>query len=299
MNGGLAAMYPSRRSSFRQRFACHPLGRIGIGVLVVLSLLALLAPVLAPYSPVDTDLSVVRQPPQAGHWLGTDELGRDVLSRLLYGARVSLSVGLAAVILSTLIGFGFGLLSGYAGGITDNILMRLIDGLLSIPTLVLVIAIQSLGTQGLTSVVLVIAGTSWMQVARLVRTEFLGIKQRTFIKGAIAAGTTQWNLVFRHIVPNCLATVIVIATLDIGHAIVTEAALSFLGMGIPPHEASWGNMLMGGQRSILAGVWWITLFPGAMIVITVLATTLVGDAIRDSLDPLAARKKVFAAEERT
>ena len=292
-------MYDSRTTSFPQRLGRHPLARIGFTILTILSLAALLAPILAPYSPVDTDLTVVRQPPQPGHLLGTDELGRDVLSRLLYGARVSLLVGLSAVLLSTIIGFSFGLLAGYAGGITDNILMRTIDGLLSIPTLVLVIAIQSLGSQGLVSVVLVIAGTSWMQVARMVRTEFLSIKQRTFVKGAIAAGTSQRNLIFRHIVPNCLATVIVLATLDIGHAIVTEAALSFLGMGIPPHEASWGNMLMGGQRSILASVWWITLFPGSMIVITVLATTLVGDAFRDSLDPLAARRKFRQAEERT
>ncbi|GMB01114.1 ABC transporter permease [Pelosinus sp. IPA-1] len=275
--------------TFWQRFFLHKIGNFGLGILVLFTLLAIFAPIIAPHSPVDTNLEVVRQAPQAGYWFGTDELGRDVFSRLLYGARVSLLVGISSVLLSTTIGLGFGLISGYAGGILDNIMMRLVDGLLSLPSLILVIALQSFGKQGLWSVVLVIAATNWMQTARLVRTEFLSMKQRPFVKAAVTTGTSDWNLIFRHILPNCLASVVVLATINVGHAIVTEAALSFLGLGIPPHQPSWGNMLMGGQRSILAGCWWITFFPGVMIVATVLAVNFVGDAIRDALDPLSLR----------
>lgn len=275
--------------TFWQRVFLHKIGNFGLGILVLFTLLAIFAPIIAPHSPVDTNLEIVRQAPQYGYWFGTDELGRDVFSRLLYGARVSLLVGISSVLLSTTIGLGFGLISGYGGGILDNIMMRLVDGLLSLPSLILVIALQSFGKQGLWSVVLVIAATNWMQTARLVRTEFLSMKQRPFVKAAVTTGTSDWNLIFRHILPNCLASVVVLATINVGHAIVTEAALSFLGLGIPPHQPSWGNMLMGGQRSILAGCWWITFFPGVMIVATVLAVNFVGDAIRDALDPLSLR----------
>ncbi len=278
-----------KQQTFWQRFLLHRIGNFGLGIIVIFSLLAIFAPLIATYSPLDTNLSAVRQAPQTSYWLGTDELGRDVFSRLLYGARVSLLVGISSVLLSTTIGLGFGLLSGYAGGIVDNIMMRLVDGLLSLPALILVIALQSLGKQGLWSVVLVIAATNWMQTARLVRTEFLSMKQRPFVKAAVVTGASDLHLIFRHILPNCLASVVVLATINVGHAIVTEASLSFLGLGIPPHEPSWGNMLMGGQRSILAGCWWITFFPGMMIVATVLAINFVGDAIRDALDPLSLR----------
>lgn len=274
---------------FWQAFLRHRVGRCGLMVLLICVGLALLAPVLAPYSPVDTNLVAIRQVPGFSHIMGTDELGRDIFSRLLYGARVSLLVGISSVFLSTTIGLGFGLVSGYAGGMIDNMMMRIVDGLLSLPTLVLVIALQSMGKQGLWSVVMVIACTNWMQTARLVRTEFLSIKGRPFVKAAVTTGTSDWNLIFKYILPNCLASVVVLATINVGHAIVTEAALSFLGLGIPPHEPSWGNMLMGGQRSILTGCWWITFFPGAMIVMTVLAINFVGDAIRDALDPLSFR----------
>lgn len=274
----------------------HKLGMAGLTIFIIMSVIAVLAPLIAPHSPVDTNLNLVRQPPQFGYWLGTDELGRDILSRLLYGARVSLLVGVCSVFLSTTIGLGYGIISGYAGGYIDNVMMRLVDGLLSLPTIVLVIAVQSIGQQSLGGVVVVIALTSWMQTSRLVRTEFISIKQRAFVKAAAVGGASDWRLIYRHILPNCLATVIVLATINIGHAIVTEAALSFLGLGIPPHMPSWGNMLIGGQRSILAGCWWITLFPGLMIVITVLALNFLGDGIRDALDPLSIRVKKSANE---
>ena len=278
-----------KQYGFWQRFFLHKIGNCGLGILILFTLLAIFAPVIAPHSPIDTNLQAVRQSPQSASWLGTDELGRDIFSRLLYGARVSLLVGISSVLLATTIGLGFGLASGYAGGIVDNIMMRLVDGLLSLPTLILVIALQSLGKQDLWNVVVVIAATNWMQTARLVRTEFLSVKQRPFVKAAVITGTSNLKLIFRHILPNCLASVVVLATINVGHAIVTEAALSFLGLGIPPHQPSWGNMLMGGQRSILAGCWWITFFPGMMIVTTVLAINFVGDGIRDALDPLLLR----------
>lgn len=279
-------MVEAKRAGFWKRLYYHRIGKWGLVILIIYTILVLAAPLLATHSPVDTDLTVVRKPPQLSHLMGTDELGRDIYSRLLYGGRVSLMVGVASVLLSTTIGLAYGLLSGYMGGIFDNILMRIVDGLLSLPTLVLVIALQSLGKQGLWSVVLVIACTTWMQTARLVRIEFLSVKQRSFVKAAVAGGASQWNLAMKHILPNCLPSIVVLATLNIGHAIITEAALSFLGLGIPPHQPSWGNMLMGGQRSILAGCWWITLFPGLAIITTVLAVNFVGDAIRDALNPL-------------
>ncbi len=270
---------------FKSRFARHRIGRAGSLLLIIFALMAICAPMLSPYNPVDVDLTAVRQPPGQEHWLGTDELGRDIWSRLLYGARVSIAVGVASVLIATTLGMGYGIISGYLGGYTDTVLMRIIDGLLSLPSLLLVIALQAFGKQGLWNVILVIAMTNWMLTARLVRTEFLSIRERPFIKAAIAVGSTQANLIFRHILPNCLPSVAVLATISVGHAIVTEAALSFLGLGIPPHEPSWGNMLMDGQRSILQGAWWITFFPGIMIILTVLSVNLVGDALRDALSP--------------
>lgn len=279
------------RTGFWRRLWRHKAGHWSMAVLMGLILLALAAPIIASHSPVDTDLSAVRQPPSTLHWLGTDELGRDIFSRLLYGARVSLTVGFCAILLSTVVGLLFGFISGYFGGIIDNLLMRLVDGLLSLPTLVLVLALQALGTQSLWNVVMVIAFANWMQTARLVRTEFISIKQKAFVKTAVTTGTTDSKIIIRYILPNCMPSVIVLATINVGHAIVTEAALSFLGLGIPPHLPSWGNMLIGGQRSILLGNWWITLFPGLMIIGTVLAVNFVGDAVRDALDPLSVYRK--------
>lgn len=256
-----------------------------------MALLAAFAPFLAGISPVDADLYSVRQAPSAAHYFGTDELGRDVFSRVLYGGRVSMAVGILSVALATTLGLLYGVASGYAGGYVDNALMRILDGLLSLPSLVLVIALQAVLGQGLYSVIWVIAATSWMQTARVVRTEFLAVKQRPFVQAAVVGGATNAVLVWRHILPNCLPSVVVLATMSVGHAIVTEAALSFLGMGVPPHLPTWGNMLMGGQRSILVGAWWITFFPGACIVFTVLAINFLGDAIRDALDPVEREKR--------
>ncbi len=279
------------RTGFWLRLWRHKFGHWSMAILVLLVLLAIAAPVIAPHNPVDTDLSAVSQPPSILHMLGTDELGRDIFSRLLYGARVSLTVGFGAVLLSTVVGVLLGFISGYFGGIIDNVLMRFVDGLLSLPTIVLVLALQALGDQNIWNVVLVIAFANWMQTARLVRTEFLSIKQKPFVKAAVTTGTKDSNIMLRYILPNCMPSVIVLATINVGHAIITEAALSFLGLGIPPHLPSWGNMLIGGQRSILLGNWWITLFPGLMIISTVLAVNFVGDAVRDALDPLSMYKK--------
>lgn len=274
----------------RERFYRHKMGHLGAILLALMAALALFASYLGQYDPAATNLTLVRQPPSGLHLLGTDELGRDVLSRLLYGAKVSLLVGIASVLLSTTLGVTYGIVSGYLGGRIDSVMMRLVDGLLSLPTLVLVIAFQALGQQGLWNVILVIACTSWMQTARLVRTEFMSIKQRPFVDAARVLGTSDWQIIIRHILPHCLASVVVMATINVGHAIMTEAALSFLGLGIPPYQPSWGNMLMGGQRTMLAGAWWITVFPGLAIVVTVLAINFIGDALRDSLDPRTAMR---------
>ena len=283
--------------AFWKRLVRHRLGQGGLIVLAIMLLLAAAAPLLAAYSPIDAVLAAVRQPPNGMHLFGTDELGRDIFSRLLYGARVSLAVGIASVALATTLGLLYGVVSGYTGGLADNALMRLLDGLLSVPTLVLVIALQALSGQGFQSVIGVIAATSWMQTARIVRTEFLAVKQQPFVQAALTCGASDGTLIWRHILPNCLPSVVVLATMSVGHAIVTEAALSFLGMGIPPHLPSWGNMLMGGQRSILAGAWWITFFPGCFIVLTVLAINFLGDAVRDALDPLGGKGNFGAKGE--
>ncbi|MDR1702514.1 MAG: ABC transporter permease, partial [Sporomusaceae bacterium] len=225
-------------NNFWRRFFRHRAGNISLIFLITAAIFTFAAPYLPLASPTDTNMSAIRQAPQSAHLLGTDDLGRDILSRLLYGGQVSLLVGLSSVFIATTAGILFGLLSGYAGALIDTILMRIIDGLLSIPTLVLVVVVQSVSSPGLLSVVLVIAATTWMQTARIVRTEFLSVKQRPFVKAALACGASDFKIVFRHILPNCMASVVVLATINVGHAIVTESALSFLGMGIPPHQPS-------------------------------------------------------------
>lgn len=254
-------------------------------VLAVLSAAVVLAPLLTGYNPVSVDLAAVCKPPGGSHLLGTDSLGRDVLSRLLYGGRVSLLVGFVSVAITTTVGVAYGALSGYLGGKADILLMRVLDALLSLPSMLLMLVIQALAGAGLTNLMLVIGFTSWMQTARMVRAEVISLKQRDFVKAARVIGVPWWRIIARHMVPHCTPTVVVVATLGVGHAIMSEASLSFLGLGIPPHEPSWGNMLMGGQNSILAGAWWITLFPGLAIVCTVLSLTYTGDYLQALLSP--------------
>ncbi|WP_236719667.1 ABC transporter permease [Neobacillus mesonae] len=255
--------------------------RFIVGYLLLLLILTVFAQVVTSFDPQAVGLSSILQPPNAVHLFGTDELGRDVLTRLLYGGRVSLAVGLAAMLISVVIGAGYGAVSGFVGGIIDRVMMRVLDTLISIPSILLMIGIQVLLPRNLVTVVLVIGLTSWMPIARLIRAEILSLKGEIFIQASAVVGASPLQLLTRHLLPQCLPTITVMSISGVSHAILAEATLSFLGLGIPPHEPSWGNMLTGVQNYLLSGVWWIALFPGLLITLTVLAVTFLGDILQD------------------
>ena len=259
-------------------------------VLFILVFGAVAAPVLTPYSPVKADLINNLQPPfwveggSMAHPLGTDTFGRDSFSRLLYGARVSLSVAFLALLIAGTIGTSIGLLAGYAGGWIDSVLMRFVDMVLSLPTLLIALAMAIALGPSFTNIVLVIGFLIWPRVARLIRGETMLVKQQEFVRYARAVGVPGWLIVIRHVVPNVMATILVAATLEIGHVILVEASLSFLGAGIPAPEPSWGVMISDG-RALIATGWWIALFPGLAIVASVITFNTLGDWLRDVLDP--------------
>jgi peptide/nickel transport system permease protein len=263
---------------------------LGLIVIAGTIAMAVLAPALSPGDPVKNSLIDRLTPPMwtAGgstrHPLGTDTLGRDVASRLLYGARVSLIVGLAAVVIGGLLGVVLGLLSGYYRGLTDDALMRLGDVQLAFPVLVLAVAVLAVLGASLANVILVLGVTGWITYARIVRGETLSLRQREFVEAARALGATDGYLIRRHILPNVLPPVTVVATFSVARTIIAEASLSFLGLGIPPPAPSWGAMLDEGRNYITTG-WWLALFPGLAILLLVLGINLVGDWLRDQLDP--------------
>lgn len=249
--------------------------------LLILLFVTLLAPILTPYDPLSVGLMKILQPPTVEHLFGTDQLGRDVLTRLLYGGRVSLAVGAAAMLIAVAFGASYGVISGFLGGITDRIMMRVLDALLSIPSILLMIGIQVFIPASFLSVVVVIGMTSWMPIARLIRTEILSLKGEVFVQASVVVGASSTQLLIRHLLPQCLPTIIVMSISGVSHSILAEATLSFFGIGIPPHEPSWGNMLMGSQSYLLSGAWWIALFPGLLITFTILAITFLGDMLQD------------------
>ena len=258
----------------------------GLITVFVLYLLALLTPLIAPHDPaVQNDLLGERLlAPSGTYLLGTDQFSRDILSRVLYGARVSLSIGFVAVGISITIGVLLGAIAGYVGGRVDTVLMRLVDMVLSIPRLVLLIAIIALFEPSIFLIIAVLGLTQWPQTTRIVRGEVLSLRERDFVQAGRALGFSGPRLVLRHLVPNSLAPVIVAATLGIGDTIVLEAGLSFLGLGVQPPTPSWGTMVADGRDNLL-GAWWISTFPGLAIVLAVLAFNLAGDGLRDALDP--------------
>jgi peptide/nickel transport system permease protein len=269
---------------FWKRFSRNKLAVIGGIIVAVLFFVAVLAPLFSPYDPNDIDRKHILEPPGLHHLLGTDDLGRDVLSRMIWGAQISLSVGFVAVGISIIIGMTFGSLSGYYGGWADRIIMRLIDIMLSIPTFFLILAVIAFIGSSIWNIMIIIGLTSWMGVARLVRAEFLSIKEREYVLAAKAVGASNMRIIFRHIMINSLAPVLVSAVLGIAGAVLVESALSFLGIGVQPPTPSWGNILTLGKDNMEIA-WWLSVFPGLAILITVLGYNLLGEGIRDALDP--------------
>jgi peptide/nickel transport system permease protein len=263
-------------------------GGIVVGILV---LVALLAPALAPWDPNRLDTKKVLDPPSKSHWLGTDQLGRDVLSRVLYGSRISLAVGFVSVGIATVIGTLLGAAAGYHGGMIDGIIMRLVDLMLVFPRFFLLLAVLAFLQPSIWTIMAVIGLTGWMGVARLVRAEFLTLREREFVIWSESIGASALRVVFRHILPNAIAPVLVAMTLGIPAAILTESGLSFLGLGVQPPYATWGNILNDGKDSIEIA-WWMTLYPGLAILITVLSYNLFGEGIRDALDPRLRQSRV-------
>jgi len=267
-----------------------PLGAASALILCGLVVVAILAPVLAPYDPYKFNLNerglpIRLQPPNAKFLCGTDPLGRDVLSRIVYGSRVSLIVGFASVAIGTLLGTLLGLVSGYWEGGVDQVLQRAVDTMMALPGIVLALAVVSVLGQSLTNIILVIGLVIAPGTSRVVRGTVLSIKQNTFIDAAYAAGATPWRIVLRHILPNAFAPILIIASVWLGNAIVIEAALSFLGLGTPPPTPTWGGMLSGEGRRNLETAPYLAIFPGLAISIVVLAFNMLGDALRDLLDP--------------
>jgi peptide/nickel transport system permease protein len=267
------------------RTFCRNQLAVGAGVVVsLLVVLALLAPLLAPWDPNRPDTKRILDPPSRSHWLGTDQLGRDVLSRVLFGSRISLAVGFVSVGIATLIGILLGAAAGYHGGTVDGLIMRLVDLMLVFPRFFLLLAVLALLRPSIWTIMTIIGLTGWMGVARLVRAEFLTLREREFVIWSESIGAGTLRVVFRHILPNALAPVLVAMTLGIPAAILTESGLSFLGLGVQPPYATWGNILSDG-KDVLEIAWWMTLYPGLAILVTVLSYNLVGEGIRDALDP--------------
>ncbi|MFO7766329.1 MAG: ABC transporter permease [Pelovirga sp.] len=266
-----------------QRFRRNRMALVGAAIVLVMFLMAAAAS-FTSVDPAAIDVSKSLQPPSWEHPLGTDDLGREVLVRMLYGARISLLVGFVAVGISTLIGIVCGALAGYYGGWVDAVMMRFVDIMLCFPAFFLILAVIAFLDPSIWNIMIVIGLTSWMGVARLVRAEFLSLRQRDFVLAAQALGSSDSRLIFRHILPNALSPVLVSATLGVAGAILTESALSFLGIGVQPPTPSWGNMLIIGKQT-LGSAWWLSVFPGLAILITVLGYNLLGEGIRDALDP--------------
>lgn len=257
---------------------------LGLAIVLGMSLAALLAPLIAPYDPNSLHLQNILEPPSSRFWLGTDRLGRDVFSRLLFGGRISLWVGFVAVGISISIGTVLGLISGYFRGWLDEIIMRAVDIMLCFPSFFLILAVIAFLEPDLTNIMVVIGLTSWMGVTRLVRADTLSLREREFVAAARLAGSPTSRILLRHILPNALAPVLITATLGVAGAILVESSLSFLGLGVQPPTASWGNMLMEG-KAVIESAPWLSVYPGLAILITVLGYNLLGESLRDMFDP--------------
>lgn len=266
----------------------NPLALAGFIIIATILLLALLAPLIAPYDPDAIDVKAILLSPSPDHLMGTDGLGRDVFSRMLYGARISLLVGIVAVGIATLIGVVLGAIAGFYRGFVDVVIMRLVDVMLSIPTFFLILAVIAFLTPSIWNIMIVIGLTSWMGVTRLVRAEFLSLRNREFVMASETLGARDSRLIFIHLLPNSLTPVIVSSVLGVASAVLVESGLSFLGLGVQAPQASWGNILTDGKEYIQFA-WWLSLFPGLAILITVLGYNLLGEGLRDALDPRSSK----------
>ncbi|MCX5899755.1 MAG: ABC transporter permease [Proteobacteria bacterium] len=262
----------------------NPLALCGFCIVLFLLTCAVFAPVLAPHDYKEVNVRAILAPPGPGHIFGTDELGRDVLSRMMYGSRVSLAVGFVAIGIATLIGVILGAISGYYGQWIDSCLMRLVDIMLCIPSFFLILAVIAFIGQSIWNIMAIIGLTSWMGVSRLVRAEFLSLKEREFVQAARASGAGDLRIIFSQILPNAMAPVFVSAILGIAAAVLIESSLSFLGLGVQPPLPSWGNILTSGKDN-METAWWLSVFPGCAILITVLGYNLLGEGLQDVLNP--------------
>ncbi|MGH7318940.1 MAG: ABC transporter permease [Candidatus Rokuibacteriota bacterium] len=289
MNGSRAASLTLAWRFAALRVEGFPL--IPTAIIVILALVAIFAGILAPYNPEIGNLGDRFRPPawQAGgserFLLGTDHLGRDVLSRLIYGARVSMVVGFTAVVVAGILGTGLGILSGYLGGWVDQVIMRVTDTWLALPALTFAIFLAAVVGPSEMNIVIILGAVYWTRYARVIRGEVLSLRERDFVRLAIVAGCSKRAIMRRHILPNVLNSAVVLGTLMLGVVIVTEAALSFLGVGEPPPKPAWGLMLADGKKGLMAGYWWLTVLPGCCIMLMVLSANLLGDWLRVKLDP--------------
>jgi len=271
-------------SEFQYRLAGNRMALAGGIIVVILFVVSLAAPWLAPYDPLAIDLTRILAPPTWQHLCGTDQLGRDVLSRMIWGAGISLKVGFVATGIAVVIGALLGALAGYYGGWWDMVIMRLVDVMLCFPTFFLILAVIAFLEPSIWNIMIIIGATGWMGIARLVRADFMSLKERDFVTAARVLGASDTRIIFRHILPNAMTSILVAATLGVAGAILTESALSFLGIGVQPPTPSWGNILTAGKDNIDIA-WWLSLYPGLAILITVLGYNLLGEGIRDALDP--------------
>lgn len=267
-----------------------PLLVAGVVLLTALAIASALAPLLTHYDPLTTNATALElRPGVPGHLLGTDTLGRDLLARMLNGGRVSLTVGVVAASLSVAVGVLVGALAGLSPPRLDAVLMRGVDALLALPLLIVIIAIQAITQPSLASVVLVIGASSWMSVTRVVRAQFLTLRERDYVRAAVSLGTTPLRIGVWHILPNALPPVLAVAAFQVSHAVMTESTLSFLGLGVPPHQPTWGNMLTAAQEHVLTGQWWTLAWPAAAILLTVLSINLIAEGVRTGGDARGGR----------
>lgn len=265
-------------------FVRNKLNLIGLGIILVIMCAAIFAPYLTSYDPTRQNLSETLQPPSNEHLMGTDQLGRDVFTRILYGARISLRVAVVVVAITLFIGTSVGVVSGYAGGLIDEALMRLVDILLAFPGILLALVIAGILGPSLTNIMIALAVTGWTSYARIIRGSVLSVKEQEFVSASVLMGTSRSKIIIRHIIPNVISPVVVLATLDMAYVILGTAGLSFLGLGAQPPTPEWGAMLSGG-RNYLLDAWWIVNFPGLAIMLAVLGFNLLGDGLRDVFDP--------------